>query len=407
MLLKERTEKMGKLIKMEKYKKAIHVLSVTNEEYRKSLQEIECYQTQLVKDCTIPDLNFSSEYLEKVRECYKEIKSILDRWVINIYNVLKEYPTNLEIVVVSTKKNLTNAMNNISYLLEKGYNDVVAQNLKISMDIIDKNVTSTAKKCEALYTSITHYADKEVLEVGKNLNEMIELLAKNEEVDNQKVKELNDAIHELKKDIAENAIAIGGFLAADAILIGSVVLIGVLGTPLAGVMSAVVFAVPVIVATTYIVLDSIKIDTDRKLVEAKQEKLNLYESDLVLMKECEETYQNYVTKTQDISSQFSKVSEAWNDICKDVSSIKEAVEKALEDMAAGKDTGRETLLEIQKEVQTALDVTQDLEEKVKGVKINEPSVSLANVMPGMSQSELEETLTKAKSVPYSVFILAS
>ena len=51
-----------------------------------------------------------------------------------------------------------------------------------------------------------------LLEVGKNLNEMIELLAKNEEVDNQKVKELNDAIHELKKDIAENAIAIGGFL---------------------------------------------------------------------------------------------------------------------------------------------------------------------------------------------------
>lgn len=398
---------MGKIISMKKYREAMQTLKkITNEEYEQALMEIAAYQVALQQDCKVPDFNYDSDYIKQTKKVFEEIQTILDVWVNQIYENLKTYPVNLCTTTMSMKNYLTNASNDISALLENGYNSTLAADLKMNVQLSQNVVSGTKKRCDNIYNVIVNFKDTQMVSVSEKLAEMIKLMQASEEVDNKKVQELNDAIKALNDDITKNAVAIAGCSLADLVIIGSVVLVGIAGGAMVGFAAAAFLGIPFVVASTYIALDSEEIVADKKLIEIKQSQLNLYEQDLSVMQTLESTYQTYIEKTDALTDQFSTVAKAWGDIQKDVDNIKIEIDAALEDMANGVDTGREKALEIQAEIQEALTVTADLLEKAENVIIHEPTVSLAQVEPGMSQAELDAAISEAGKIPYSLYILA-
>ncbi|HWQ89719.1 MAG TPA: hypothetical protein VN374_07085 [Desulfitobacteriaceae bacterium] len=148
--------------------------------------------------------------------------------------------------------------------------------------------------------------------------------------DQKQIDQLRSDIKKLQDDISSLTAAIVALGIADA----SAITLGVIGTIAAWPIGAVIwlFVGPAIaVATTYIALDAIQIDTDKKKIAADQQVMSELTADVSTLYLLSDNYTKLANQSKEIQDNLQAVLNAWLTLETDVTNAVDDIKKAISD----------------------------------------------------------------------------
>jgi hypothetical protein len=214
----------------------------------------------------------------------------------------------------------------------------------------------------------------------EELKKIVDLAKNDEDVDTKKINELQSSIDEMKNEIKSLTAAIVGLAIADAVaIILSVVAIAAAGP--FGAVTWIFTGAAIAAATTFIVIDGMKIKSLKAKIEQTQKDMNDYTADVSALQLASQNFADLANQAALIEANLRYILTAWQ-------SLKEDLEKVASEMtAADVDYSSEDWEAIKQDFQEAATLWDAF---IKHVKVYEIPISgnTCQLESGMSSQEV-------------------
>jgi hypothetical protein len=168
---------------------------------------------------------------------------------------------------------------------------------------------------------------------ASNLRAIADLATQDQRVDQDQINSLSQDISNANAEINSLTAAIVGLAIAD----GVAVILGVVAVAVAGPIGMVTWiflGAAVAAATTFIVIDSIKINELKHLIEAKQASMDSYTADVAALVNTTTVFQQFADQAAAIEDNLQQILAAWNQINTELEKVQNDLNTASSDYTA-------------------------------------------------------------------------
>jgi hypothetical protein len=369
-------------------------LFIDSKIYQEKLINVSAYALA-VSSTNLPVLYYPNNFpdWESFEKTFIELKGSTGQWQSNILDKLLNVPKQIGDTNTDIQENLKNALNLAVLLtnpdLSPDVKKSIAGTLKIYLMLIQGLIKVSDASVSNLITSLTNYKT-DMSSQSKTLMGLANKTLYAKDVNEKKVKELNEEIEKLKDRVIALSWSIAGLAVADAALItitGLAIASGPFGWAVAPFT-----AIGAAVATYYIVLDSIELVTTKDVIERKYSELNNVSKDVVTLIQTANQFETLSNNAVVSSEQLQGIIEAWRD-------VENLIIKALESCEdANNDLSDEKFIAVVSDIQSVSDFWNSACEATKPLQIQIKIENDVMLVVGMSEDEVSKTLKKGEPV---------
>ena len=238
-------------------------------------------------------------------------------------------------------------------------------------------------------SKIRNFKDN-IPQMAKELQTIADKSTADAKADEKKIKELKKDIENLNADIANLADAIVALGIADvaAITLGSIATIAAFPE---GLVAWLFCGPAVAVATTFIVLDAIKISQDKAEIDSKKSEMDQLTADVSTLHLLTQNYNKLATSTKALEENLKAILKEWL-------LLENSVNSAINDIKASiKDTEKADFEAVQKDINQAIAEWNEAYRQAGALHLD-LKANDAPLKVGMSQDEVKNALAKGKSM---------
>jgi len=369
-------------------------LATATSSYKDNVIKI-CNYVSAVVATNLPTLSHPFEDWDKFEKKYISAKTDALNWTNNVLSNLLETPKDILEMNSAVQIGFTDIINYADDLIKDPGDLMTRQALKVELNKLLKIIASNENEVLDLIQRINKFAS-DLPQQAKNLEALADQATKQEGVDQDKVKELSDAIDSLQSEIDSLVAEIVALGIADAACIA----MGVAAVCIAGPWGLVTWpflGIGIAVATTVIVLDGVKIKNDMDKIKSKQNEVNEYTQDATLLKKCADTFKKLSKQATAIQANIKEIVQEWFKLEKSIQMVIDELEQAESDMKS------EDWTHVKKEFTTALKDWNKMIDSVGPLNINIQGND-AQIKAGMSQAEVKSAYDQGTNMDFVEYI---
>ncbi|PSU47335.1 hypothetical protein C9J12_15150 [Photobacterium frigidiphilum] len=270
----------------------------------------------------------------------------------------------------------------------------VLSTLKFQLGMIDTNISMIVRQTAALVDSLHHYNGSLETQT-QDLNSLTKQTLAANEVEQDKIKELNKLVKELEDRVNKLSWELVGLGVAEAGVIG-LTAVSIAAGPV-GWAAAPFLAVAAAITGYYIVLDSIELVACQDLIEAKHKLLEDREKDGFTLERTAAQFSGLVDSANEAKEHLSDIVKEWESINSDVKNALASCQAAEKTIANGGQLSMDELNSVNGDIS---DIGSKWQSAVAKAAPLEVSMELFTneITIGMDQEEIKQELSKNKVV---------
>lgn len=354
-----------------------------------------CNYVAAVAKSQLPALHHEIAEWDAFNQAFMKSKTDALSWTNTVLANLLQTPRDIMNFNAAIHAGLKDAISDAEFLIQHPGDETTILLLTARLKQLVGVVSSNKAEVAILLEKIQKFSS-DLPQQAKNLEDIANRASKGAEVDEQKVKELTADIERLKADIASLTAAIVGLGIADAICItlgvGAVIVAGPLGLitwPFLGIAMA--------AATTFIVLDGIKIKNDQDQIKSDQGQINEYTQDAATLRTFAKTFSDLADEALAIQANLQQITNEWTKLENSIQTIIEDLLKAKSEMQS----------EDWKTVKSTFELAEtdwDMMIKLVGPLNIQINANDAQIAPGMTSEEVKTAMSSGKTMGFVDFI---
>lgn len=359
------------------------------EEYTKNVAEVNSYIAGILKS-GIPSISPVPDHYAEFSKEYMKAQSKAMLWNDIVGKSLLTLPTTVQIRLANLEKLFTEAVKCSEKLIKTPTDSYLKETLSQDIDDSIDGVDFLIELVKGLLISLTQYKD-DLPEQAKILSNISKLALEDKGIDKTKVAELNKKITEMKNEVSSLTAAIVGLGIADgvAITLGVVALFipfGWVATIFLGVAAA--------VATTYIVLDSLKIKELNKAIKVTAETIGEYNTAVAQLQNLSEDFAKLALTATQVIDNVKYVLAQWNMIRNELEVMQTEIKEASSSYEA------EDWASTKKDFEAAQAKSAELIKDVAVLKLDSMLGTTATLEAGMSPDGVAKSMAAGKQMPF-------
>lgn len=357
-------------------------------DYAKKLIEVNQFMIGILKS-EIPAVYPAPAHLSEYAEQLKTAQASALRWNSTINSRLLSVP----------KDSIEN-LNNLKELFEKAVQDAKDLQSDPQSDYLRKQLANKVKQSkrgiEDIISEVEDLINKldlfhsDMPKQAEALKAISKLMLQDSAADSKKVKELQDAINKMNREIDSLTAAIIGLGIADGaalVLSGLALLAGPVG-----MVTWIFTGAAIAVATTYIVLDAIQISALKDSINAKAKEIGDYNTAIAVLNTQADTYQKFADTTIALQENLKYMIVEWKKI---VTGLEE-VEKEIETASAAYD--KNDWKSVEEDFTKAREKCELITGPIQNLDISNMQGSNAKIEIGMSPAEVKKRMDNSNTV---------
>ncbi|GKX68996.1 hypothetical protein [Inconstantimicrobium mannanitabidum] len=275
----------------------------------------------------IPSLNYKPKDFQEYLTAFQKANGTALDWSNKVMAKLLTVPDEIvsyNDIIISL---LNDAQTQTEALKVHPDNSIAIKILTNDLDTLSTQLSMVRSFISGSVTSIEGVKNN-LPDMAKQLENISNRAINDEKADKKQIDDLNKAVDKLKSDIDSCTASIVGF----SIATGAAVTFGIISTIAAWPIGAVTwfFIAPVVaVSVYYIVIDSIQIETDKKLIENIQKEITGVTADVATLSLLSKNFTNMANEASKVQSNLQAVLNEWivleNDINRAINEIKDAI----------------------------------------------------------------------------------
>ncbi|WP_320053752.1 hypothetical protein [uncultured Acetobacteroides sp.] len=357
-----------------------------------------CNYVSSVNKSELPVLRKAPAHWDEYQKSLIDAKAASIKWVNEIAANLKELPTELMDSNEDVLDLFQKAIDHCDKLIIDPTDEFARKKLKQDINNSLEEIHDLSQKIERVIQRMSEFRDT-LPQQAANLQHIADLAMQDEKVDKDKIEELQKKIGEIKSEISSLTGAIVGLsIALGASIILSVVAVAVAG-PI-GMLTWIFTGAAAAVATTYIVIDSIKLNTLKQEVKALQHDMDDYTADVATLQVVAKTFQELAEQAIAVEDNMKYILDIWKALDYDLTQISKEIEKSGEKYSSQDWAGVKTGF------QNATTLWKQFQEEVKLCSLEEMSGNTAKLDIGMSSEEVKQQLDAGKNVELIEYLTA-
>lgn len=290
---------------------------------------------------------------------------------------------------------LERAIGIVENLIEDPEDTVAKRQLK---RVFEKTATTLGFIIEDTL-KLTEELEKQQGNLEKQASELCkiaDLMTKDKQADEAKLKELNESMDKMRKEIDSLTDTIIGLAVADTLLITMSVLACVFLGPI-GALTWIPTGAGIITATTYIVIDSVKISKLKEEVEAKAVTAGAYTTAIAALA-------NYAKKCKEEAEKTRQLKEAMQVLIGEWKNVKSCCADISTELQNASDWDSHTWTEVKEELLAAQKKGSTLEQQLEKLNISLPNVVNEPVPAGLDAEQTKTFVEKVGVTPLDKFV---
>lgn len=290
---------------------------------------------------------------------------------------------------------LDRAIGIVEDLIEDPEDKVAKRKLKRTFENVTSTLGFIIDDTQKLIEDLEKQQEK-LEEQASELCKIADLMMKDKQADEAKLKELNESMDKMRKEIDSLTDTIIGLAIADTLLITMSVLACIFLGPL-GALTWIPTGAGIIAATTYIVIDSMKISQLKAEVEAKAIDAGAYTTAIAALA-------NYAKKCKEEAEKTRQLKEALKVIIGEWEKVKSCCADISTELQNASDWDSQTWAEVKEELQAAQKKESALKEQLEKLNISLPNVVNKPVPAGLDAEQTKEFVEKVGVTPLDKFV---
>lgn len=285
---------------------------------------------------------------------------------------------------------LNRAIGIVENLIEDPEDAVAKRQLKqvfektsATLGYIIEDTQKLIEKLEKQQESLENQASK--------LCEIANLMMKDKQADEAKLKELNESMDKMRREIDSLTNTIIGLAIADALLITMSVLACVFLGPI-GALTWIPTGAGIIVATSYIVIDAAKISQLKAEVEAKAIDAGAYTTAIAALV-------NYAKKCKEEAEKTRQLKEAMQVLIGEWEKVKSCCADINTELQNASDWDSQTWTEVKEELQAAQKKESALRQQLEKLNISLPNVVNKPIPAGLDAEQTKKFVEEVGVTP--------
>lgn len=360
--------------------------------------------------------NVQTDYVEKLIEINQFMIGILKSEIPAIYPVpahMCEYAEQLKIAqasaltwnstinahLLSVPKNCIENLNDLKDLFEKAICDVKSLQEDLTSEYVKKQLTNkigqSKNGIENMIEEVQTLINKlksfhsDMPAQAKALEQIASLMSEDSKTDVKKVKDLQDAIQNMNDEIKSLTGAIVGLGIADGaafVLSGLALLAGPIG-----MLTWIFTGAAIAVATTVIVLNSIKISNLNETIHNKENEAGEYNTAIATLNEQANMYKDLANQILSLQESLSFMISEWRKIITGLDEIESEI------LTASNDYDKEDWESVGTDFEQAKQKCEAIIEPIKKLDISNLQGTDAKIEIGMTEEEIKRAMENAKT----------
>jgi phage host-nuclease inhibitor protein Gam len=310
-------------------------------------------------------------------------------WVNNVLARLLSVPDDVRGYNNIIVQILADANNQATILIQNPNNAMALSLLKNDLNGLLSQLSLVTTFISGAVASINSFKNQ-LPDMAAQLTIIATKSAADSNADQAQIKELQDAIDSLNTEIKSLTADIVGLAIADAAALTLGTIATVAAWPV-GAATWLVFGPVVAVATTFIVLDGIKISEDKALINQKTGVMNSLTADVSTLNTLSKSYSEMSQQADLIETNLSAILAEW-------SILESEVNQAVTDInTAIADANTADFVEVQAEIADAMNAWNEAYTQAGALHL-ELAVNPASLAIGMSSEDVQNAMAKTDSV---------
>jgi len=309
-------------------------------------------------------------------------------WINNVMARLLTVPASVQSYNATISAALQDARNQAQALIQNPGNAGARSALTADLNLVKSQVSLVLAFVSGTLSAVQNYQNK-VPDMAQQLQTIANKSSADAGADQEKIDDLNAAIEQLKADIKSLTAAIVGLAIADGIALTLGVVATIAAWPF-GALAWIVLGPVVVVATTYIALDAIKIKADKAEIEAKQAQITGLTQDVAVLQGMAKQYGDFAAQTADVQSNLENVEAEWQTLDNEVTNAVNDIQAAIADEQAC------NYQAVADDLNEAVAAWTDAYNQA-GSLILDINVNNAQLEPGMSQQDVQDALATGQT----------
>jgi FtsZ-binding cell division protein ZapB len=252
-----------------------------------------------------------------------------------------------------------------------------------------------------LVSGLESFNNTLLIEQAEKLQKIADLVKEDEKADNDKIQRLKDAIDEMKSEIKSLTAAIVGLAVADgAALVLSVI---ALSTGV-GAIALIFTGAAIAVATTYIVIDSMKIKDLNAKIDEKRDELDDYSKDVSALVLTSQNFTELAEQANRIKTNLQSILNVWQSLDEDLKEVNAEIESSKIPYNSEDWQG------VKQDFQEATTLWNTFIDHARVCEIPAISGNTCQLKPGMSSQEIDNAVkagTNLSLIEYLIGRMAS
>lgn len=382
---------MTQIIKFPKI--AIKLATSTNN-YKENVITV-CNYVSAVASSELPTLFHTFPEWDTFTQTYINAKTDALGWTNNVLASLLQTPRDILDYNKAMQIGFSDAISNSDFLIQHPNDKMTREMLTVNLKHLLQLTSSSKSEVALLLTKIQSFASDLPLQAEK-LQAIADNAAKEEQVDEDKVNELNADIGRLNDEINSLTTQIVGLGIVDA----ACITLGITAVAVAGPWGLITWpflGVAGAVATTFIVLDGIQISNDLDKIKSDQKNINEYTQDAAQLKAFANTFSNLANTAIAIQTNVQQIIEVWTNLENSIQTVIDDLLKSESEMTS------ENWKSVKSTFELALE-DWNLMIKLVGSLNIQINANDAKIEPGMSEEEVKEAMNKGNTMGYLEYI---
>lgn len=357
-----------------------------------------CEYVAAVNKSSLPALLVPVPHWDEYTKCLVDAKTAALKWTNEVAANLKALPDDIIAENGRVISLFNDAIDKCDKLIkdptDKYYQDKLAKDLEHSADEI-KGLCDEMKSV----IDILHSFNDTLPAQAKNLQRIADLAMEDEKVDKAKIEELKKLISDANNEVASLSLAIAGL----SIAIGAAVAISIVAVACAGPwgMATWIFTgAAIAAATTFIVLDGMKITELKQLIEANQKSMDNYTADVAALQLTAQIFSDLANQSKLIEDNMKYILSAWTALSVDLKAIGAEINEAQGNF------DKSAWESVKTDFVSASSLWNAFIEKVKVLSLDNIDGNTCQLKLGMSQDQVKAAMDKGTEMDIIKYLTA-
>ena len=335
--------------------------------------------------------NHYDDYSTKMADVKSYAASMRNLILEKLYHLPSEHSDNLD----AFKSYMARAVSIVEDLIEDPEDEIAKKLLRTLFGKTERNINFIITETNKLVSDFGELQTK-LEEKAESLCEIAKLMNYDRQADEEMVKKLNKDMDRMRREIDGLTDAIIGLAIADGALITMSVLACIFLGPI-GAFTWIPTGAGIIAATTYIVIDSMKISQLKAELEKDSIEVGTYNTAIAALN-------NYAKKCMEEAEKTRLLKEALQVIIGEWEKVKAGCADIEAELKHASDWDSQTWIEVKEELQAAEKKASTLQKQVKELELEMPNVVNKPIPVGLDAEQTKEFVEKVGVTPLDKFV---